>query len=43
MIFNATFNYFSAISWLSVLFGGGTLSTQRKPPTYRKSLTNCIT
>ena len=56
MVFNATFNNISVISWHSVLLveengvpgenimalsfiGGGNLSTRRKPPIYRKSLT----
>jgi len=34
MVFDATFNNF---------IGGGSRSTRRKPPTYRKSLTNFIT
>jgi hypothetical protein len=34
MVFNATFNN---------SIGGGSRSTRRKPPTYRKSLTNFIT
>jgi len=42
-VFNATFNNISAISWRSVLFGGGNRSTRRKPPTCHKSLTNFIT
>ena len=32
MVFNATFNNISVISWWSVLFGEG---NQRKPPTCR--------
>ena len=39
-VFNATFNNFSVISWLSVFIGGGNWSTQRKPQTCRRSLTN---
>ena len=39
MVFNATFNNISAISWRSFI-GGGNWSTQRKPPTCSKSLTN---
>jgi len=41
VLFNATFNNISVIS-VSVI-GGGNRSTQRKPPTSRKSLTNFIT
>jgi len=37
MVFNATFNNISVISWRSISIGGG---NQRKPPTCRKSLTN---
>jgi len=33
------FSYIVAVSFI----GGGNQSTQRKPPTYRKSLTNFIT
>jgi hypothetical protein len=33
MVFNATFNIFSVISWRSVLFGEGSRNTQRKLPT----------
>ena len=40
MVFNATFNNISVISWQSVFIGGG---NRRKPPTCRKSLTNFIT
>jgi hypothetical protein len=43
MVFNATFNNSSVISWRSVLLveiGG---HVWRKPPTCRKSLTNYIT
>ena len=39
MVFNATFNYNVAVSFI----GGGNQWTQRKPPTCRKSLTNFIT
>ena len=39
MVFNATFNNISAMWLWSVLL----METQRKPPTYRKSLTNFIT
>jgi hypothetical protein len=42
MVFNATFNNISVISWWSVLFGRGNRSTRRKPPTCHKSLTNFI-
>jgi len=42
MVFNATFNNISVISWLSFI-GGGNWSTRRKQPTCRKSLTNFIT
>ena len=38
MVFNATFNNISVISWLSVLLVDG-----RKPPTCRKSLINLTT
>ena len=37
MVFNATFNNISVISWRSISIGGG---NRRKPPTCRKSLTN---
>ena len=41
MVFNATFNNISVISWQSVLLvGGRNRSSRRKPPTCRKSLTN---
>jgi hypothetical protein len=43
MVFNATFNNISVISWRPVFIGGGNRSTRRKPPTCRKSLTNFIT
>ena len=39
MVFNATFNNISVISWLTVIVGGNR-STRRKPPARRKSLTN---
>jgi len=43
MVFNATFQqYFSYIVAVSFI-GGGNGSTRRKPPTYRKVLTNFIT
>ena len=35
MMFNATFNNISLISYRSVLFSGGNRRTQRKPPTCR--------
>jgi hypothetical protein len=40
MVFNATFNNSLAISWQSVLNGGGNRSTRKKPPTNRKSMSN---
>ena len=43
MVFNATFNNISVISWRSIIIGGGNRSTRRKPSTCRKSLTNFIT
>ena len=44
MMFNATFNNISVISWRSVLnIGGGNRSTRRNPPTCRNSLKNVIT
>ena len=42
MVFNATFNNISAISWRSV-YCGGNQSIRRKPPACRKSLTIFIT
>ena len=39
MVFNATFNNISAISWQASFIGGGNWSMRRKPPTCRKSLT----
>ena len=42
MVFNATFNNISVISWWSLFIGGGNRSTQRKLPICRKSLTNFI-
>jgi hypothetical protein len=45
MVLNDTFNIL-VISWrysLVGFIGGGNRSTQRKPPTCRKSLTNFIT
>jgi len=43
MLFSATFNNISVISWWSVLLVDETRSPRRKPPTCRKSLTNFIT
>jgi hypothetical protein len=43
MVINATVNNISVISWLSVFYGGGNRSTQRKPLICRMSLTNFIT
>ena len=43
MVFNATFNNISVISWRSVLLVGGKWSTRRKPSTCRKSMTHFIT
>jgi len=44
MVFNATFNmqYFNYKMYIAavICYGGGNRSTQRKPPTCRKSLTN---
>ena len=40
MVFNATFNNISVISWRSVLLVEETGGPRRKPPTCRKSLTN---
>ena len=42
MVFNATFNNMSVISWLSVLLVGK-LKHLKKTQTCRKSLTNFIT
>jgi len=42
-VFNATFNNISVISQDVSFFGAGNQSTQRKPPTCHKSLTNLIT
>jgi len=42
MVLNATFKNSSVISWLSVLFVEET-NPKKKPPSYRKSLTNFIT
>ena len=43
MVFYATFNNISAISWRSVLLVGGNRNTRRKLLTCCKSLTNFIT
>jgi hypothetical protein len=43
MVFYATFNNISVISWQSVLLVEETLVIRRKPPTCRKSLRNFIT
>jgi len=43
MVFNATFNNISVISWRSALLVEETGSTRSKPPTCHKSLTNFIT
>jgi len=43
VILNATFNNIPVISWGSALLVEENRSTRRKPPTCRKSLTNCIT
>jgi len=40
MVYNATFNNISVISWWSVCFSGGNRSARWKQPTSRKSLTN---
>ena len=40
MVFNAIFNYISAISWILVLLVEEIRRTWRKPPTCRKSVTN---
>ena len=40
MVFSATFNNISVISWWLVIIGGGNWRIRRKPPTCRKSLTN---
>ena len=42
MVFNATFNKISTISWRSVLLVEETRVPGEKPPTGRKSLTNLI-
>ena len=42
MVFNATFNNISVMSWVSFI-GGGKQTTRRKPPICHKSLTNFIT
>jgi len=38
MVFNATFNNISVISWRSVLLVGKNWSIRRKPRSFRKSL-----
>jgi len=38
MVFNATFNNISFISWGVSFIGGRNQSTRRKPPTCRKSI-----
>jgi len=43
LVFNATFNNISVISWRLVLLVEETVKTRRKPPTCRKSLTNFFT
>ena len=43
MMFYPTFNNISVISWRSVLLLEETGVPRRKPPTYRKSLTDFIT
>ena len=43
MVFNATFNNISVMSWWSVLLVVGKRNTQRKPPNCRKWLTSFIT
>ena len=43
MVFNATLNNISVISWRSVFIGGGNWRTRRKLPTCRKSLKHFIT
>jgi len=42
MVFNATFNNISVISWRQFI-GGGNQSTREKTPTCRNSLTNFVT
>ena len=42
MVFNATFNKHSVVSWWSVLLVEETGVPGEKPPTCRKSLTNCM-
>jgi hypothetical protein len=39
VVFNATFNNISGISWLSVFIGGSNWSTGINSSTFRKSLT----
>jgi hypothetical protein len=43
MVYNATFNNISVVSWWSVLLGEETRGPRKKPLTCRKSLTNFIT
>jgi len=43
MVFNATFNNISVISWWSVSLVEETGVPEKKPLTFRKSLTNFIT
>jgi len=43
MVFNATLNNISVISWGVSFIGRVNQSTRRKPPTYYKSLANIIT
>jgi len=42
IVANYFFQYFSIIVAISFI-GAGNQSTRRKPPTCRKSLTNCLT
>ena len=42
MVFNASFNNISVISWQLIYLGGGKRSILRKTPTCRKSLTNWV-
>ena len=43
MVFKDTFNNILVISWQLIFICGGNQSIQRKPQTFRKSLTNFIT
>jgi len=43
MVFDATFNNISAMSWRIVFIGGGKRGARGKQPTSHKSLTNFIT